>query len=181
MLIITSLVISACLNSALDILKHNSWAKNIPIRSYIQVVKLILFLITTIFVLSIMLDKSPWAFLSGLGAMTAIILLVFKDTILSFVAGIQLSANNLVKEGDWIEMPKYGADGDEAYRYLLEQAEKLRNMNQGNPSNKLVFTPKDSILKMYDLYGQGMEEYNRRNFIKARAYFQNIFILMVQN
>ena len=112
MLIITSLVISACLNSALDILKHSNWAKNIPIRSYIQVIKLILFLITTIFVLSIMLDKSPWAFLSGLGAMTAIILLVFKDTILSFVAGIQLSANNLVKQGDWIEMPKYGADGD---------------------------------------------------------------------
>lgn len=75
----------------------------------------------------------------------------------------------------------YGADGDEAYRYLLEQVDKLRKENQGNQgnqSNKLKFNKKDSILKMYDLYGQGMEEYNRGNFIKARAYFQNIFILL---
>jgi miniconductance mechanosensitive channel len=65
-----------------------------------------------VFALSITLDKSPWVFLSGLGAMTAVVLLIFKDAILGLVAGIQLSANDMVRPGDWIEMSKYGADGD---------------------------------------------------------------------
>ncbi len=65
-----------------------------------------------VFVLSIVLQKSPLVFLTGMGAMTAILLLVFKDAILGLVAGIQLMANDMVRPGDWIEMPKYGADGD---------------------------------------------------------------------
>ena len=65
-----------------------------------------------ILVLSILFDKSPLYFISGLGALTAVLLLIFKDAILGLVAGIQLSLNNLVRKGDWIEMPKYGADGD---------------------------------------------------------------------
>jgi miniconductance mechanosensitive channel len=65
-----------------------------------------------IFILSILLDKSPVYFFSGLGALTAVLLLVFKDVILGLVAGVQLTANNMVRKGDWIEMPKYGADGD---------------------------------------------------------------------
>ena len=65
-----------------------------------------------IFILSILLDKSPVYFFSGLGALTAVLLLVFKDVILGLVAGVQLTANNMVRKGDWVEMPKYGADGD---------------------------------------------------------------------
>ena len=64
------------------------------------------------FILSILLDKSPLYFFSGLGALTAVLLLVFKDVILGLVAGVQLTANNMVRKGDWVEMPKYGADGD---------------------------------------------------------------------
>lgn len=87
-------------------------AKTKPIKGYLQVTKIITGLVAAIFALSFILDKSPIYLFTGLGAITAILLLIFKDTILGFVAGVQVSANNLVQIGDWIEMPKYGADGD---------------------------------------------------------------------
>ncbi|MCG3657976.1 mechanosensitive ion channel family protein [Aliarcobacter butzleri] len=81
-------------------------------QSVIQSIKLIFGIICFIYVISIIMDKSPVAILSGLGAMSAVLMLVFKDTILGFSAGLQLSTNKMVQVGDWIEMPKYGADGD---------------------------------------------------------------------
>ncbi len=83
-----------------------------PIKGYFQLVKLIVFLICGILVISILLDRSPWIFISSLGALTAVLLLVFKDTILSLVASIQLTSHSLIHLGDWLEVPKYGADGD---------------------------------------------------------------------
>ena len=83
-----------------------------PIRGYLQVARLILFIVGFILTLSLLLDKDPTLLIAGLGGMTAVILLIFKDTILSLVASVQLTTNNMVKIGDWIEMPKYGADGD---------------------------------------------------------------------
>jgi miniconductance mechanosensitive channel len=83
-----------------------------PIKGYLQVTKIIAGMIAAIFALSILLDRSPVYFFTGLGAVTAVLLLVFKDTIMGFVAGVQVTTNNLVQIGDWIEMPKYGADGD---------------------------------------------------------------------
>lgn len=87
-------------------------ASRLPLKSFIQVLKSIVVSLGLIVVVSKLLGKSPIVFLSGLGAFTAVLLLVFKDSILGLVAGIQLSSNNLVRVGDWIEMPKYGADGD---------------------------------------------------------------------
>ena len=81
-------------------------------QSVIQSIKLIFGIICFIYVISILMDKSPVAILSGLGAMSAVLMLVFKDTILGFTAGLQLSTNKMVEIGDWIEMSKYGADGD---------------------------------------------------------------------
>jgi len=83
-----------------------------PIKGYLQVVKLLAYIIGGILILAALMDQSPWFFLSGLGAMTAIILLIFRETILSLVAGIQLVNNDLIRVGDWIEMPQFGADGD---------------------------------------------------------------------
>lgn len=83
-----------------------------PIRGLLQTVKLIASLLTAILAVSLLMDKSPLILLSGLGALSAVMLLVFKDPILGLVAGIQLSANNMLAVGDWLEMPKYGADGD---------------------------------------------------------------------
>jgi len=81
-------------------------------RTIVQSIKLIFGIICFIYVISLLADKSPVAILSGLGAMSAVLMLVFKDTILGFTAGLQLSTNKMVQVGDWIEMPKYGADGD---------------------------------------------------------------------
>lgn len=85
--------------------------KNLPTRGILQSIKLIVFVIAALFFTSILIGKSPIILLSGLGAMTAVIMLVFKDPILGLVAGVQLSANKMLAVGDWLEMPKYGADG----------------------------------------------------------------------
>lgn len=83
-----------------------------PIASYFQLFRIILFIIGGILGLSILMGKSPVYFLGAFGAMTAILLLIFKDTILGLVASVQISANDMVRIGDWVEMPKYNADGD---------------------------------------------------------------------
>ncbi|SVE62587.1 uncharacterized protein METZ01_LOCUS515441, partial [marine metagenome] len=82
------------------------------ITPFVQVLKLSLYFVTGILILSLMLQKTPLYFLSGLGALTAVLLFIFKDILMGFVAGIQLIANKMVAPKDWIEMPKYGADGD---------------------------------------------------------------------
>ncbi|GJL78437.1 MAG: hypothetical protein NPINA01_14260 [Nitrospinaceae bacterium] len=83
-----------------------------PIRGLIQTVKLISSVLIGLLAISFLMDKSPLILFSGLGALSAVLLLVFKDPILGLVAGIQLSANEMLSIGDWLEMPKYGADGD---------------------------------------------------------------------
>lgn len=82
-----------------------------PIKSYIQLAQLFIYCIAAIFVIAKLANQSPWFFVSGLGAMMAIILLIFRDTLLSLVASVQLTSNDLVRVGDWIEMPQFGADG----------------------------------------------------------------------
>ncbi|OGI12022.1 MAG: hypothetical protein A2Y40_07805 [Candidatus Margulisbacteria bacterium GWF2_35_9] len=83
-----------------------------PIKVYLQSFKLFLYGSCIIIMASILMNKSPWVFISSVGAMTAILLLIFKNTLLSFVATIQLGQNNLIQIGDWIQLDKYGADGD---------------------------------------------------------------------
>lgn len=91
--------------------KHPAF-KNKPLTSYFQLVRILLYIVTIILVFSVILNKSPLYFLSAFGAMTAILLLVFKDTILGLVASVQMSSNDMVRVGDWVEMPKFNADGD---------------------------------------------------------------------
>ena len=83
-----------------------------PITGYVQIVKIFLYILGFIFVITTLMNKSPWGIISGIGAMTAIILLVFKDTILGFVASIQINSNHIVEIGDPIEVPNYNADGE---------------------------------------------------------------------
>lgn len=83
-----------------------------PIRGYLDGIKIIAYVMAGIFIVSILTGQSPWGILSILGGFTVVLMLVFKDTILGFVASIQLTGHDMVRVGDWIEMPKYGADGD---------------------------------------------------------------------
>ncbi|MFU8878629.1 MAG: mechanosensitive ion channel family protein [Wenzhouxiangellaceae bacterium] len=87
-------------------------ASRLPLRGIFQSLKLVGSTVALIFAVAFLIGKSPLLLFSGLGAMTAVVLLIFKDPILGLVAGIQLSANNMLNVGDWLEMPKYGADGD---------------------------------------------------------------------
>lgn len=112
MLAVTILILDAMLNVGLQIYRQSPASKKFDVKSFVQVTKIIVYSLIGVLMISKIMNTSPIAFLSGLGAMTAIILLIFKDSILGFVAGIQLTANNMVARGDWIEMPRYGADGD---------------------------------------------------------------------
>ena len=87
-------------------------AKDRPIRGFLQLFKIFLYVMGAILIVAIVFNQSPLALLGGFGAMTAVLMLVFKDTILSVVASIQIASNDMIRIGDWVEMPKYGADGD---------------------------------------------------------------------
>jgi len=106
------LVFFAFLNTVVHIYRTHPKHANRPIKGYVQVIKIVVAIFVGIFVISTMLGRNPTGILAGMGAMTAVIILVFKDSILGLVASIQLSGNDMVRIGDWIEMPKYGADGD---------------------------------------------------------------------
>jgi len=95
-----------------DIYETLSYAKGNSIKGFVQVLEILVFLFGGIIMVSIIMGKSPWMLLSGIGAMTAVLLLIFKDTILSLVASVRISSNKLIEKGDWIEMPQFGADGD---------------------------------------------------------------------
>ena len=112
MLLVGASVWTSFLSAVIVIYDKFDRSKERPIKSYVQILVIISYVVVAILAISMLLGKSPVALFTGLGAMSAILLLVFKDSILGFVAGIQLSANEMVQKGDWIEMPKYGADGD---------------------------------------------------------------------
>ena len=107
-----ALCISALLNVSRSFYHESAKQRFLPLNAIIQIIKLALFLVTAIIIISLVIDRSPVYLLSGLGALTAVLLLVFQDTIKGLVASIQISANRMVVAGDWIELPKYGADGD---------------------------------------------------------------------
>jgi len=104
--------ISATLSVINSLYQQKAHKRYLPLNATVQVIKLIVYLVASILAISFILDRSPVYLLSGLGALTAVLLLVFQDTIKGLVASIQISANRMVAPGDWIELPKYGADGD---------------------------------------------------------------------
>ncbi|MDD0972548.1 mechanosensitive ion channel family protein [Pseudomonas fontis] len=106
------LAISALLDALLDIYARTEHARTRSIKGYVQLAKMVLFVFGAIIIVATLIDRSPLLLLSGLGAMSAVILLVYKDTLLSFVASVQLTSNDMLRVGDWIEMPQVGADGD---------------------------------------------------------------------
>jgi len=112
MVLVVLLVIDALLNALHEIYMKLPISEGRNIKSFVQVVKIIFYFVAVIFIISIFSESTPRGLFTGLGAMAAVLLLVFKDTILGFVASIQLSANQMVNVGDWISMPKYNADGD---------------------------------------------------------------------
>lgn len=100
------------LSALYDLSSHQDRLKNHPIKGIYQMLKIVVICVALIIVVSILINKNPGYILTALGASAAVLMLVFKDSIMGLVAGIQLSANDMLRPGDWITMPKYGADGD---------------------------------------------------------------------
>ncbi|MBN2038745.1 MAG: mechanosensitive ion channel [Spirochaetes bacterium] len=109
---IVILSISALLKGFNNYYESKPKSKMRPIKGYIQIINIIVYIIGIIIFIAMVTGESPMAILGGIGAMTAVLILIFRDTILSFVSSLQISGYDLVHKGDWIEMPKYGADGD---------------------------------------------------------------------
>ncbi|WP_300224899.1 mechanosensitive ion channel domain-containing protein [uncultured Bacteroides sp.] len=113
--IVTILLVGTFLNSLYNISNEHEKLRNRPLKGIYQMIKLITIIIGIIILFSIILDQNPTNILAGLGASAAVLMLIFKDSILGLVAGVQLSANDMLRPGDWITMTKYGADG-----YVIE-------------------------------------------------------------
>ena len=159
-LVMAILVIDAFLNALVDIYRGTEMGAERPIKGYVQIVKIILYLAIGIVIFSTILDRSPIVMLSGLGAMTAVLLLIFKDAILGFVAGIQISANDMLRPGDWIEMSKYGADGD-----VLEVS--LTTVKVRNWDKTIATIPTYALVSDAFRNWRGMEESGGRRIKRA--------------
>jgi len=110
-ILIFLMVINSFFNAIYEVYQKSDYAMYHPIKGYIQVGKIVVFIVGALLILSYLFNQSPILMIGGLGAFSAVLLLIFKDPILGFVGGIQLSANDMVRQGDWISMPKFGADG----------------------------------------------------------------------
>ena len=104
--------VNAFINSVNEFYSNSNLSKRLSIKSYLQVVKLIINILGIIIFIASLIGKSPVYLLSGIGALTAVLMLIFKDTILSFISSVQITSNDLFKVGDWVEAPQFNADGD---------------------------------------------------------------------
>ncbi len=111
LVVVSLLFVSAFLHSLYEISEEHKKLRNRPLKGVFQMFDLLAFVVGLILIISIIIDKSAISVLAGLGASAAILMLIFKDTILGLVAGVQLTANDMLRPGDWITMQKYGANG----------------------------------------------------------------------
>ena len=107
-----ALAVAASLDLANEVYQRRPDAADKPIKGYLQLLKIVVFVVAAVLMVAALIDRSPVILLSGLGAMMAVLILVFQDTLLSLVASVTLSSNDMVRVGDWIEMPSQNADGD---------------------------------------------------------------------
>jgi miniconductance mechanosensitive channel len=110
--IVFLLIVGAGINAFQDAISDYDARSDVPIKSYAQIAKILVYIVGALMTVAVLTGKSPWVLLSGIGALMAVIILVFRDTILSLVASFTIASNRLVKVGDWIEAPTFGADGD---------------------------------------------------------------------
>jgi miniconductance mechanosensitive channel len=135
-------------------------AKERPIKGFLQAANVVVYIAGLILVVAILMDRSPVIFLSGLGAMTAVLLLVFRDTILSLVAGVQMTTNDLIRVGDWIEMPQFQADGDVV-------AINLNSITVQNWDRTLTVIPAHKFLEHSFRNWRGMQESGGRRIKRS--------------
>ncbi len=166
-------IITAVLNAFEDTLQEKESLRDKPLKSYFQVIKIFLYAIGGIILISILLSKNPSVLIGGLGAASAILMLVFKDTIMGFVASIQLSANDMVRIGDWISMPRFNADGD-VFEISLTTV-KIRNFDK-----TISYVPPYSLVSESFQNWRGMQETGARR-IKRSIVIKQSSIRFIEN
>ena len=167
LIIVILMVISASLRVAEKALAKSKAFTDKPLSSYFQLIRIILYIAAGILVLSILMGKSPVYFLSAFGAMTAIIMLIFKDTILGLVASVQISANDMVRVGDWVEMPKFNADGDVLAINL--NTVKVQNWDKTVTTIPTYYFITDSFKNWRGMQESGGRRIKRAVYINART------------
>jgi len=152
--------LNALINAINDVYRKSKFAEKLNIKSYAQVVKLILNSVGIIIIAALLAGKSPIYFLSGLGALTAVLILVFKDTILSLVSSVQISSNDLFKIGDWIEAPQFGADGN-----VIDIA--LHSVKVQNWDKTICVVPTNQLINSSFKNWRGMSESGGRRIKRS--------------
>ncbi|EOD77200.1 putative membrane protein [Grimontia indica] len=150
----------ALLDALHDIAYLKGISRRMPIKSFVQLIKLFTFFVGIVICISILSDESPIIFLSGLGVATGLVMLVFKDTILGFVAGIQLSANRMVSLNDWIQMDEYGASG--TVEEISLTTVKVRNFD-----NTISMLPAYALVQSAFINWQGMSDSGGRRIKRS--------------
>ena len=154
------LAINGFILVAMDIYNHREVSKNRSIKGFVQVLQVLAFFIGGIVIIAILVNKSPATLFAGLGASAAILMLVFKDTILGFVAGIQLSANDMLRPGDWITVPGSNANG-------IVQEITLNTVKIQNFDNTISTIPPYTLVNNSFQNWRGMVESGGRRVMKS--------------
>ncbi len=157
---VTTLAIDAAIGSFLEIYHTFEVSRRIPIQSFGQVARLLLYFVAAILTISMVIGESPLSLFAGLGAMTAVLMLVFKDPILGFVAGLQLSYNKMVNLGDWVDIPQHKASGN-----ILEIG--LTTVKVQNFDNTITTVPTQALINDSFKNWRGMEESGGRRIKRA--------------
>ena len=160
MILVGARVLDAFLSTMHSFYLMKGGSTKTPIKSYVQLGKVIVYVLAGFFIISSLADKSPWYFLSGLGAITAIILLLFRDTLLSLVASVQLTNNDLIRVGDWIEMPQFDANGD-----VIDIA--LNTVRVQNWDKTISVIPTHKFLEHSFRNWRGMQEAGGRRIMRS--------------
>lgn len=158
--------LNAMINAMSDAYTRSTRSQGKPIKGYVQTLKIFLYIVAVILILATLMDRSPWKLLSGIGALSAILLLVFKDSILGLVASIQISAYEMVRRGDWIEMPKFGADGD-----VIDVT--LHTIKVQNWDKTITTIPTQSLINDSFKNWRGMSESGGRRIKRALSIDMN--------
>ena len=160
MILTVILAITGALNLFNALYSRRPESRQRPIKGYIQVGKIVLYAAAAILVVATLLDRSPLLLISGLGAMAAVLLLVFKDTILSLVASVQLTSNDMIRVGDWIEMPQLNANGD-----VIDLA--LHTVKIQNFDKTITTIPTWRLINESFVNWRGMQESGGRRIMRA--------------
>ena len=159
MVLVIMFVFKSLSNAFLEIYESSEMAKDKPLKGIVQTAVLIIYVIGFIVIIAVLMGKSPALILSGLGAMTAVLMLVFRDTILGFVAGVQISSSNSIRKGDWIVMKKFDADGEVID--IAHHSIKIQNWDK-----TIVSIPSHKFLEESFTNWRGMQESGGRRICR---------------